>query len=90
MNSMFTDCSSLEYLDLSYLNFSACTDISSMFLRCSSLRVLDMSSLELKKGNKYSNMFKNVDLRYINLYNTKNFVPDGNIIKMNDLIVCQN
>ena len=34
-------------------------------------------------------MFMHVDLRYINLYDTKNFPKDEYIIKMNNLTVCQ-
>ena len=89
MKSMFSGCESLEYLDLSYLDFSSCTDISSMLLKCISLKVLDMSSVDLKKVKQYSDMFSKVDLRYINLYNTKNFSPDEFINKMKNLTVCQ-
>ena len=89
MKSMFSECTSLKYLDLSYLDFSSCTDISAMLSKCSSLKVLDISYLDLKKVKKYSAMFMHVDLRYINLYDTKNFPKDEYIIKMNNLTVCQ-
>ena len=89
MKNMLSGCTSLEYLDLSYLDFSSCTDISAMLSKCSSLKVLYMSSLDLKKIKDYDNMFLHVDLKYINLYNTKNFPKDKYIIKMNNLTVCQ-
>ena len=90
MRSMFYKCESLEYLDLSYLDFSSCTDTASMLLGCISLKVLDMSSVDLKKIKENTAMFMHVGLRYINLYNAKNFKTDEYINKMNNLTVCQN
>ena len=90
MNSMFSGCVKLQYLDLSNFDTSEVTSLSSMFLNCKSLKVLDISSFDMKKvkDNK-SVLFKGVNLRYLNLYNAKDFIVDDQLNKMDNLTVCQ-
>jgi len=79
MGSMFLSCYNLQYLDLSIFDTSKVTQLSSIFAECISLKVLDISSFNMENIQKCDNMFKDVNLRYLNLYNTKNFKVDDQL-----------
>jgi surface protein len=89
MNGMFYNCSKLQYLDLSNFDTSKVTTLRSMFGLCKSLKVLDISSFDMTKVEKYDKMFEGVNLRYLNLYNAKDFKVDDQLNKMDNLIVCK-
>ena len=89
MDLMFSYCSNLQYLDISNFDTSMVTHINSMFSNCNSLKVLDISSFDMKKVDKYDNMFLGVNLRYLNLYEVKNFKVVTPLNSMNNLTVCQ-
>jgi surface protein len=89
MNSMFEGCSKLQFFDLSHFDTSNLTKINSLFSNCASLTVLDMSSFDMKNIEDYENMFNLVDLRYVNLYEAKNFKAADVLNKMENLMVCQ-
>ena len=90
MSSMFLNCSNLQYLDLSYFDTSNVTHLTSIFSGCISLKVLDISSFDMKNVQDYKDMFKSVNLRYLNLYQAKNFIVDEQINSIDNLLVCQN
>ena len=57
MSSMFSDCNSLEELDLSSFDTSKVTDMKCMFKDCNSLEELDLSSFNTGKVTDMSSMF---------------------------------
>ena len=67
---MFTRCSSLKSLLLSYFITSTVTIMLEMFLGCKSLTYLHLSYFDTSSVNNIKQMFKEcVNLEYINLYN---------------------
>ena len=76
MNSVFSDCSSLENLDLSNFNTSKVTTMSGMFYGCNSLTKLDLSSLDTSNVTTMYGMFtlcKNLKTIYVSdKWNTSN------------------
>ena len=56
-NSMFSECSSLESLDLSSFDTSKVTNMGRMFLKCSSLEYLNLSSFDTSNVEEMSLMF---------------------------------
>ena len=59
MASMFSNCSSLNTLDLSNFNTSNVTNTSGMFYSCSSLKTLDLSNFNTSNVNDMGQMFNN-------------------------------
>ena len=59
MASMFSNCSSLNTLDLSNFNTSNVTNIGWMFSSCSSLKTLDLSNFNTSNVNDMGQMFYN-------------------------------
>ena len=57
MSQMFTDCSSLESLDLSNFDTKKVTCMDAMFYGCSSLTSLDVSKFDTKDVTRMGNMF---------------------------------
>ena len=57
MNSMFKNCSSLMYLDVSGWDTSKVTDMSDIFYNCSGLTSLDLSGWDTSLITNMSNMF---------------------------------
>ena len=57
MYGMFSNCSSLTYLDLSNFNTSNVTQMSQMFQACSSLKSLDLSNFDTSKVTIMESMF---------------------------------
>lgn len=57
MNSMFKNCSSLIYLDVSGWDTSKVTDMSDIFYNCSGLTSLDLSGWDTSLITNMSNMF---------------------------------
>ena len=59
MSYMFSNCSSLQSLDLSSFNTSAVTNMSYMFYNCYSLQSLDLSSFNTSAVTNMAVMFHN-------------------------------
>ena len=78
MNGMFSECSSLAYLDLSNFNTSKVTNMDSTFYICSSLTSLDLSNFNTSKVTNMNQMFyrcsklTNLDLSNFNTSNVTN------------------
>ena len=65
---MFSDCSSLQSIDLSSFNTTNVKNMSSMFLGCSSLRSIDLSSFNTTNVENMYTMFRGCSsLQSINL-----------------------
>ena len=60
MGSMFNNCSSLEFLDISHFNTSKVTNMSGMFASCTKIKELDVSNFNT---SNVTNMGGNVSLR---------------------------
>ena len=72
MNSMFSGCETLTYIDLSNFDTSSVNDLSSMLSGCSSIEYLDISSFNMENVKSSDNMFYNLkNLKYINLDGVK-------------------
>lgn len=75
MQYMFSNCESLEALDLSTFNTENVTNMSNMFYYCKSLKSLNLSSFNTSKVKQMGYMFKNCEsLTALNLssFNTEN------------------
>lgn len=75
MQYMFSNCESLEALDLSTFNTENVTNISNMFYYCKSLKSLNLSSFNTSKVNYMGSMFHDCEsLTALNLssFNTEN------------------
>lgn len=75
MQYMFSNCESLEALDLSTFNTENVTNMSNMFNHCKSLKSLNLSSFNTSKVNYMGSMFSNCEsLTALNLssFNTEN------------------
>ncbi len=59
MGSMFKNCSSLEFLDISHFNTSKVTDMGGMFYNCRSVSVLDVSHFDTSNVSSMADMFYN-------------------------------
>ena len=59
MQYMFSNCESLETLDLSTFNTENVTNMSNMFYYCKSLKSLNLSSFNTSKVNYMGSMFSN-------------------------------
>ena len=57
MRYMFSDCSSLESIDLSSFNTTNVNNMSGMFSNCSSLKSIDLSSFNTTNVKDMSYMF---------------------------------
>jgi surface protein len=68
MSAMFTNCYSLQTLDLSSFNTAAVTDMTYMFYNCYSLQTLDLSYFNTAAVTTMSQMFYNCySLQTLNL-----------------------
>lgn len=75
MQYMFSNCESLESLDLSTFNTENVTNMSNMFYYCKSLKSLNLSSFNTSKVNYMGSMFHDCEsLTALNLssFNTEN------------------
>lgn len=75
MQYMFSNCESIETLDLSTFNTENVTNMSNMFNHCKSLKSLNLSSFNTSKVNYMGSMFSNCEsLTALNLssFNTEN------------------
>lgn len=75
MQYMFSNCESLEALDLSTFNTENVTSMSNMFYYCKSLKSLNLSSFNTSKVNYMGSMFSDCEsLTALNLssFNTEN------------------
>lgn len=75
MQYMFSNCESLEALDLSTFNTENVTNMSNMFYYCKSLKSLNLSSFNTSKVNYMGSMFRDCEsLTALNLssFNTEN------------------
>lgn len=75
MQYMFSNCESLEALDLSTFNTENVTNMSNMFYYCKSLKSLNLSSFNTSKVNYMGSMFHDCEsLTALNLssFNTEN------------------
>lgn len=75
MQYMFSNCESLEALDLSTFNTENVTNMSNMFYYCKSLKSLNLSSFNTSKVNYMGSMFSDCEsLTALNLssFNTEN------------------
>ncbi len=82
MQYMFSDCESLETLDLSTFNTENVTNMSNMFYYCTSLKSLNLSSFNTSKVNYMGSMFSNCEsLTALNLssFNTENISNYGDM-----------
>ena len=57
MNGMFSNCTSLEEIDLSGFNTSSATDIQRMFSGCRALKSVDLSSFDTSKVTHMGYLF---------------------------------
>ena len=79
MQYMFSNCESLEALDLSTFNTENVTSMSNMFYYCKSLKSLNLSSFNTSKVKQMGYMFKNcesltaLDLSRFNTENVKDY-----------------
>lgn len=79
MQYMFSNCESLETLDLSTFNTENVTNMSNMFYYCKSLKSLNLSSFNTSKVNYMGSMFSNcesltaLDLSSFNTENISNY-----------------
>ena len=68
MNVMFSDCSSLESLDLSSFDTNKVIDMTAMFFRCTSLKSIELSSFDtsnLKFKNYMFNLCNSLEKKNI-------------------------
>ena len=75
MDGMFSDCSSIEKLDLSALNTEKVTNMSNMFRGCKSLKELKLSSLETANVTHMPYMFadcRSIKELYLDSFKTQN------------------
>lgn len=75
MQYMFSNCESIETLDLSTFNTENVTNMSNMFYYCKSLKSLNLSSFNTSKVNYMGSMFSDCEsLTALNLssFNTEN------------------
>ena len=75
MSYMFSNCISLDSLDLSSFNTENVTNMSLMFFNCKSLASLDLSSFNTKSVTDMSNMFllcTSLDSLNLSSFNTEN------------------
>ena len=82
MQYMFSNCESLETLDLSTFNTENVTNMSNMFYYCTSLKSLNLSSFNTSKVNYMGSMFSNCEsLTALNLssFNTENISNYGDM-----------
>lgn len=80
MQYMFSNCESLESLDLSTFNTENVTSMSNMFYYCKSLKSLNLSSFNTSKVNFMGSMFSDCEsLTALNLssFNTENISNYG-------------
>ena len=92
IKNMFSSCSSLESIDLSNFNTSLVTDFDSLFKGCTKLKYIDISSFDIKVKN-LNNLFINVPLKYLNIYNIndpKNKIATTELNDIVNLTICQN
>lgn len=82
MQYMFSNCESLEALDLSTFNTENVTNMSHMFYYCTSLKSLNLSSFNTSKVSLMGSMFSNCEsLTALNLssFNTENISNYGDM-----------
>ena len=94
MASMFYQCSSLQYLNLSNFDTSSVTDMHEMFFQCTSLKYLIISNFDFTTTDNTDYIFDEVNnLEYIDIYNIKGsqkIQSKLNELSKANLIVCQN
>ena len=94
MASMFYQCSSLQYLNLSNFDTSSVTNMEGMFSECTSLKYLIISNFDFTTTESTNDIFGNVNnLEYIDIYNIKgsqNIQDKLNELNSEKLTVCQN
>ena len=75
MSLMFSECNSLNQLDISVLNTENVIDMSSMFEKCNGLSSLDLSNLDTNDVQNMKSMFESCSkLRIITLPETFDFL----------------
>ena len=93
MASMFYQCSSLQYLNLSNFDTSSVTNMEGMFSECTSLKYLIISNFDFTTTESTNDIFGNVNnLEYIDIYNIKgsqNIQDKLNELNSEKLTVCQ-
>ena len=68
MNGMFTECSSLKFLDLSSFDVSNVKNLEKIFSNCNSLTSIELSNFETKSATNMNGVFLNCSsLLYLNL-----------------------
>ena len=94
MNHMFSQCSSLQYLNLSNFDTSSVTSMESMFSEYVSLKYLIIANFDFTTTDSTDDIFYQLkDLEYIDIYNIKSFqnIQERlNGLKNEKLTVCQN
>ena len=66
MNYMFSECISLNELNLSNFNINNVKDMSGMFYNCKSLKDLDLSSFNTKHERKMFHIFGGCPKKFLN------------------------
>lgn len=57
MQGMFSDCESLEIIDVSYFNTSNVINMNKLFYNCKSLKSLDLSNWDFKNVDDMTDIF---------------------------------
>ena len=75
MVGMFSDCSSLEELNLSSFDTSNVQYMSGLFSGCKGLKSINISSFNMKNVIEINHMFKEISLEYLDIsyFNTSMF-----------------
>ena len=67
---MFSSCTSIVEMNLTYFDTSKCQNMESMFRNCKSIISLDLSSFDTSGVSRFADMFNNCEsLIYLNLSN---------------------
>ena len=68
ISSMFRECKSLKYVNLTKINLSSVKNMSYLFYKCESLITIDLSNFDISNVRDISYMFSKCEnLEYINL-----------------------
>lgn len=84
LQGMFWGCSSLESVDLSFINTKNVTTMAALFSGCSSLKSVDLSSWDTGKVTEMTGLFEGcTSLESVNLcsFDTRNVVDIQNMFK---------
>ena len=93
MEHMFSYCSNLKYIDLSFLDLSKVKNMNYMFANCSLLKNIQMPDMDIIYPANMAHMFENcyslsfLNLSSFNLYKTENtenmFFNDDKLVYVN-------